>query len=59
MLFNYSKIQFPIWQYLNQPLFEKSSRTVLNPRRFWYVYQIERLERCFAKGCASQDSNRD
>jgi hypothetical protein len=46
-----SGIKFPLWQFLNQPVFRASYVPVLNPRRFWYLYQIELLERCFEKQC--------
>ena len=39
--------KFPLWQFLNQPLFSSTTKAVLNPRRFWYVYKIELLERCW------------
>ncbi|MBD2310965.1 hypothetical protein H6G20_04605 [Desertifilum sp. FACHB-1129] len=39
--------RFPLWSYLNQPLFSSSYKAVLNPRRFWYIYQIYWLERCW------------
>jgi hypothetical protein len=44
-----SLIQFPVWQFLNQPLFEAHYRPILNPQHFWRVYQIDFLERCFEK----------
>ncbi|MGI0494935.1 hypothetical protein ACN4EG_24385 [Alkalinema pantanalense CENA528] len=48
-----SLIKFPIWHYLNQPLFENAYIPVLNPRRFWYIYQVEFLERCLDKDSTS------
>lgn len=42
------KIQFPLWQYLNQPVFSSTTKLILNPRQFRYFYQVETLERCFA-----------
>jgi hypothetical protein len=46
--------KFPIWHYLNQPLFEKAIVTpVLNPRRFLYLHRIELLERCLERECKS------
>jgi hypothetical protein len=41
------KIQFPLWQFLNQPVFNPQSPLVLNPARFWQRYQLEHLERCW------------
>jgi hypothetical protein len=52
----HDKIRFPMWQFLNQPLF--CAKTTLNPRRFWYRYQIELLERCLIKECSSEDRRR-
>lgn len=46
---------FPLWTYLNQPVFTPRHKTILNPRRFWYLHRIEVLERCLAKDCASKD----
>lgn len=54
MLWNQIKLGFPVWQYLNQPLFQINSRTVLNPYRFRYLYQVQLLERCLAKKCESR-----
>jgi hypothetical protein len=41
------KVRFPLWQYLNQPLFSSTSKTVLNPFLFWYLYRIQLLEQCW------------
>jgi hypothetical protein len=38
--------QFPVWQFLKQPLFEAHYNPILNPARFWNLYQIDFLERC-------------
>ncbi|MBW4464113.1 MAG: hypothetical protein KME07_01565 [Pegethrix bostrychoides GSE-TBD4-15B] len=43
------KIQFPIWQFLNQPIFDAKTPLVLNPSRFWQHYQITHLERCWGR----------
>lgn len=43
-----SKIKFPLWQYLNQPVFSSTTKLILNPRHFGYFYRVETLERCFA-----------
>jgi len=40
------KIQFPLWQYLNQPVFSSTTKLILNPRQFQYFYRVETLERC-------------
>jgi hypothetical protein len=44
-----TKIKFPYWQYLNQPLFGRETRLILNPRRFAYMYRIGLLERCLTR----------
>ncbi|CAA9299328.1 hypothetical protein AVDCRST_MAG92-4968 [uncultured Coleofasciculus sp.] len=43
------KIKFPLWQFLNQPLFSPTTRLVLNPNLFATLYRIQLLERCLAK----------
>ncbi len=47
----HSKIRFPLWQYLNQPLFPCHTKLQLNPYRFAYLWRIELLKRCWAKEC--------
>jgi len=39
--------QFPVWKFLNQRMFDAKSPLILNPRQFYYRYQIEHLERCW------------
>ncbi|ARV62029.1 hypothetical protein BZZ01_28425 [Nostocales cyanobacterium HT-58-2] len=46
-----SKIKFPLWQYLNQPVFGDRIKLVLSPRRFAHLHRLELLERCWAKEC--------
>lgn len=48
------KIRFPLWQFLNQPLFSSTTKLVLNPSLFAYLYRIQLLERCWAKNYDSQ-----
>lgn len=48
---NTNKIKFPLWQYLNQPLFSRETKLILNPRRFAYMHRIDLLERCLSKEC--------
>jgi hypothetical protein len=50
------KIQFPLWQYLNQPLFT-SKKVFLHPRRFAYFYRVELLKRCWEKQCDAKGSS--
>lgn len=45
----YTKIKFPLWHYLNQPLFSHDAKLILNPRQFAILWRIQLLERCWAK----------
>jgi len=49
MTYKRTKIKFPLWQYLNQPLFSSETKLILNPRRFALVWRTELLERCWHK----------
>ena len=42
------------WQYLNQPIFDSQSQAVWKPSRFWYLYKIQFLERCWLKECTAK-----
>jgi hypothetical protein len=42
---NKIKIRFPLWKYLNQPLFDRT--TVINPLCFWHNYKIQLLDSCW------------
>jgi hypothetical protein len=46
-----NKVNFPLWQYLNQPVFSRQTQFILNPRRFAYMWRIELLKRCWHKEC--------
>lgn len=46
---NPNSVRFPLWQYLNQPLFSHFYKPVLNPMHYWYFYRIQHLERCLVK----------
>jgi hypothetical protein len=46
-----NKIKFPLWQYLNQPLFNDEQPPQFNPRQFALIYRIELLKRCFEREC--------
>ncbi|NJN04311.1 MAG: hypothetical protein HC816_18610 [Leptolyngbyaceae cyanobacterium RM1_1_2] len=37
-------MDFPIWQYLKQPVFSATYKTILNPGRFWRSHQISHLK---------------
>lgn len=39
-------MRFPIWQYLNQPLWDSDRPLVLNPARYWQHYQRGFLNEC-------------
>ncbi len=41
------KLNFPLWQYLNQQVFKPNSPVVLNPYRFWVLHRLHHLERCW------------
>ena len=56
MIIKHSTIRFPIWQFLNQPLF--CSTTILNPRRYWHRHKVDLLERCWTKQCSKEDRRR-
>jgi hypothetical protein len=49
------QMQFPIWQYLNQPVFSRTYRTILNPWRFRQAQQVYYLERCWTKEFKSEE----
>ncbi|MFG6102294.1 hypothetical protein D0962_17420 [Leptolyngbyaceae cyanobacterium CCMR0082] len=40
---------FALWDYLNQPLFERDVQFVWNPRKFTISYRSQLLERCWSK----------
>jgi hypothetical protein len=41
------RIASPLWQYLNQSLFDASQPAILHPGRFWSAYKIQQLEQCW------------
>ena len=43
------KIKFPLWDYLNQPLFSRKTKFIWNPGQFALQWQIQLLERCWTK----------
>lgn len=49
MALKHSKIKFPLWKFLKQPLFSPTTEATLNPYRFWYLYRVELLESCLTK----------
>lgn len=48
---------FPLWQFLNQPVFSSQTKLILNPRQFEYLYKIDLLERCLAQECTTKKPN--
>ncbi|QQE65574.1 hypothetical protein GFS31_22620 [Leptolyngbya sp. BL0902] len=42
-------MQFPVWPYLNQPIFNRNHQAIYNPWRFWRTYQVRFLERCWLR----------
>lgn len=43
------KIKFPLWSFLNQPIFNSQIKLILNPKHFAYVYRVQLLEKCWDK----------
>lgn len=43
------KLNFPLWDYLNQPLFDAQRPIILNPQQFWRFHQVQYLERCWSR----------
>lgn len=39
-------MRFPLWHYLNQPLWDKQNPTVLNPHKYWLHWQALHFDRC-------------
>jgi len=37
---------FPIWQYLNQPIWDSQRPLILDPARYWQYYKAVRLNNC-------------
>jgi hypothetical protein len=44
----------PCWQYLQQPVFNSEAQSIWNINRFWYLYKIELLKKCWNKECNAQ-----
>ncbi len=54
MMWKVKQVCHPVWQYLNQPLFDPYYASVWRPQRFWYLYKIQLLETCLKKNLASK-----
>lgn len=44
----------PLWQYLNQPMFEHKS--VWDMKFFWYLYKVKLLRKCWEKEFSPKES---
>ncbi|KAB8335559.1 hypothetical protein SD80_004445 [Scytonema tolypothrichoides VB-61278] len=44
-----NNIKFPLWEYLNQPVFSHKTKLILSPRRFAHLHRVQLLKRCLAK----------
>ncbi len=53
------KLKFPLWHYINQPVFSPKTKLILNPRLFAYLYRVKLLERCLVKKCDSKGHYRN
>ncbi len=52
-----SSNNFPLWQFLNQPVFSSQTKLILSPRQFGHLYKIDLLERCLAQECTAEKPN--
>lgn len=44
------------WEYLNQPIMSQESNSIWKPSKFWYLYKIRFLEKCWQKSSHMQDN---
>ena len=44
-----SKINFPVWQYLNQSLFNEHCPAILSPSLYFHFYQVRYLDKCWSR----------
>jgi hypothetical protein len=44
----------PVWQYMQQPVFSNSCRSVWHIKTFLRLYNIHFLEKCFKKDISSE-----
>ena len=49
------QLKFPLWAFLNQPVFSPTTRLILSPRRFSYFHRVRLLERCWQRNCQSNN----
>jgi len=38
---------FPLWQYLKQPIGDRTQQPTFNPIKFWHKKKINYIERCW------------
>jgi hypothetical protein len=46
---SFRNMSFPVWPYLNQPIFSRHQQAIYNPWRFWRAHQVRFLERCWLR----------
>jgi hypothetical protein len=51
---NIKQIFHLLWQYLKQPIFNSENQSVWNIHRFWYLYKIKLLQKCWEKECDTE-----
>jgi len=44
-----------MWQYLNQRVCDKQS--IWSLKRFWYLYRIQLLKKCWQQECSHQSNH--
>ncbi|MEM6432940.1 MAG: hypothetical protein AAF773_03645 [Cyanobacteria bacterium P01_D01_bin.115] len=47
-------MQFPLWQYLDQPIWDRDRPFVLNPIDYWRQYRRQHLKRCLSNAFLEQ-----
>lgn len=47
-------MRFPLWQYLNQPLWNSNRPAIFNPIQYWRSYQRIYLDRCLQNAFLEQ-----
>jgi hypothetical protein len=44
---NHLPLQFPLWQYLCQPVGRRDRKLVVHPMKFWHIQKVHFIERCW------------
>ncbi|MEO1095051.1 MAG: hypothetical protein AAFX01_09135 [Cyanobacteria bacterium J06638_28] len=47
-------MQFPLWQYLDQPIWDRDRPFVLNPIDYWRQHRRQHLDRCLGNAFLEQ-----